>query len=115
MKVFEIFRRKTDLTEEIESHLKMATADRVGRGESPVDARRAAVRECSVSCGCDARALGMAAPGAAGAGLALCSAPAAQDAGIHDDGAADAGPGHRSQRGDLHAGERGSHEGSACR
>src|ERR1019366_8768192 len=45
MKVFEIFRRKTDLTEEIESHLKMATADRVARGESPVDARRAAVRE----------------------------------------------------------------------
>ena len=26
------FRRKTDLKEEIESHLKMATADRVARG-----------------------------------------------------------------------------------
>ena len=45
MKMFEIFRRKTDLTEEIESHLKMATADRVARGESQIDARRAAVRE----------------------------------------------------------------------
>ncbi|MGA7109881.1 MAG: ABC transporter permease [Terracidiphilus sp.] len=45
MKIFEIFRRKTDLREEIESHLKMATADRVARGESPIDARRAAVRE----------------------------------------------------------------------
>ena len=45
MKMFEIFRRKTDLREEIESHLQMATADRVARGESPVEARRAAVRE----------------------------------------------------------------------
>jgi macrolide transport system ATP-binding/permease protein len=45
MKMFEIFRRKTDLSEEIESHLKMAIADRVARGESPVDARSAAVRE----------------------------------------------------------------------
>ncbi len=45
MNMFPFFRRKTDLTEEIESHLKMATADRVARGESPVDARRAAVRE----------------------------------------------------------------------
>src|ERR1035438_297063 len=45
MKMFEIFRRKTDLTEEIESHLKMATANRVARGESQIDARRAAGRE----------------------------------------------------------------------
>jgi predicted permease len=45
MKLFDIFRRKTDLTDEIESHLKMATADRVARGECPDDARRAAVRE----------------------------------------------------------------------
>ncbi|WP_338026755.1 ADOP family duplicated permease [Acidisarcina polymorpha] len=45
MKMLEILRRKTELREEIESHLRMATADRVARGESPVDARRAAVRE----------------------------------------------------------------------
>jgi predicted permease len=45
MRVFGFFRRKRDLAEEIESHLKMATADRVARGESPADARRAAVRE----------------------------------------------------------------------
>src|ERR1035441_3003814 len=45
MSIFRFFRRKTDLTEEIESHLKMATADRVARGESPAVARRAAVRE----------------------------------------------------------------------
>jgi predicted permease len=45
MSIFNIFRRKADLKEEIESHLKMATADRVARGESPLDARKAAVRE----------------------------------------------------------------------
>lgn len=45
MRVFPFFRRKTDLREEIESHLKMATADRVARGESPAEARRAALRE----------------------------------------------------------------------
>ena len=39
------FRRKTDLKEEIESHLKMATTDRVARGESPREARREAMRE----------------------------------------------------------------------
>ena len=39
------FRRKTDLKEEIESHLKMATADRIARGESPAAARREAMRE----------------------------------------------------------------------
>jgi macrolide transport system ATP-binding/permease protein len=45
MSLFRFFRRKTDLTEEIESHLKMATADRVARGESQDDAHRAALRE----------------------------------------------------------------------
>jgi macrolide transport system ATP-binding/permease protein len=45
MKIFEFFRRKNDLKDEIESHLKMATSDRVARGESPDEARRAAVRE----------------------------------------------------------------------
>jgi macrolide transport system ATP-binding/permease protein len=45
MKIFQFFRRKTDLKEEIESHLKMATADRVARGQSPLIARREAMRE----------------------------------------------------------------------
>ena len=45
MKIFHLSRRKTDLQEEIESHLKMAIADRVARGESAVDARRAAISE----------------------------------------------------------------------
>ncbi len=37
--------RKRDLTDEIEIHLRMATADRVARGESPETARREAMRE----------------------------------------------------------------------
>ncbi len=37
--------RKCDLTDEIESHLQMATADRIARGESPETARREAMRE----------------------------------------------------------------------
>src|SRR3954447_20863337 len=37
--------RKDDLSEELESHLRMAIADRTARGESRVDARRAAKRE----------------------------------------------------------------------
>jgi predicted permease len=45
VKTFRFFRRKSDLKEEIESHIKMATADRVARGESPDEARRAALRE----------------------------------------------------------------------
>lgn len=45
MRILRFLRRKAELKEEIESHLKMATADRVARGESPSDARRAAVRE----------------------------------------------------------------------
>ena len=43
MSLFQIFHRKSELKEGIESHLKMATADRVARGESPAEARRAAV------------------------------------------------------------------------
>lgn len=43
--MFRFSRRKNDLKEEIESHIKMATADRVARGESPEEARRAALRE----------------------------------------------------------------------
>lgn len=38
-------RGKTDLNEEMESHLQMATADRVARGEPLADARSAARRE----------------------------------------------------------------------
>ena len=45
MSGFGFFGRKRELREEIESHLKMATADRVARGESPEEARRAAMRE----------------------------------------------------------------------
>jgi predicted permease len=45
MKFFSFFRRKAELTEEIESHLKMATADRIARGESPEEARKEARRE----------------------------------------------------------------------
>ena len=45
MRLFWFIRRKTELRDEIESHLRMATADRVARGESPEDARRAAMRE----------------------------------------------------------------------
>lgn len=45
MRLFRFLRRKSDLTEEIESHLNMAIADRVARGQSPVDARKAALRE----------------------------------------------------------------------
>jgi hypothetical protein len=37
--------RKDELSEELESHLRMAVADRVARGESPAEARRAAMRE----------------------------------------------------------------------
>jgi predicted permease len=38
-------RRRSDLTEEIESHLNLAIADRIARGQSPADARRSAMRE----------------------------------------------------------------------
>ena len=38
-------RRKADLTDELESHLRMAVADRVARGESRAEARRAAMRD----------------------------------------------------------------------
>ena len=45
MRLFSFSRRKSDLTEEIESHLKMAIADRVARGQSPADGRKSAMRE----------------------------------------------------------------------
>ncbi len=45
MRLFRLLRRKSDLAEEIESHLRMATADRQARGESPVAARASAIRE----------------------------------------------------------------------
>ena len=45
MRLFQFLRRKSDLTEEIESHLKMAIADCVARGQSPADARASAMRE----------------------------------------------------------------------
>jgi putative ABC transport system permease protein len=38
-------RRKRDLDEEIEAHLRMAVRDRVERGETPAEARSAAARE----------------------------------------------------------------------
>src|SRR5450631_547876 len=43
--LMQALRRKADLSEELESHLRMAVADRVDRGESPAEARRAAMRE----------------------------------------------------------------------
>ncbi len=45
MRLFRFLRRKSELTEEIESHLKMAAADRAARGQSPADARTSAIRE----------------------------------------------------------------------
>jgi macrolide transport system ATP-binding/permease protein len=45
VRLFGFLRRKSDLAEEMESHLKMAIADRVARGESPADARMSAMRE----------------------------------------------------------------------
>src|ERR1035438_9650256 len=45
VRLFQFVRRKSDLAEEIESHLKMAIADRVARGESPADARTSAMRD----------------------------------------------------------------------
>ena len=45
MRLFGFLRRKSDLAEEMESHLKMAIADRVARGQSPDDARAAAMHE----------------------------------------------------------------------
>jgi putative ABC transport system permease protein len=39
------FRRKAELSEELQSHLRMSIEDQVARGESPDDARRAAMRE----------------------------------------------------------------------
>ena len=45
MRLFPFLRRKSDLSEEIESHLKMAIADRVARGQSPGEARTSALRE----------------------------------------------------------------------
>src|SRR5882757_11387743 len=45
MRLFRFLERKSDLTEEIESHLKMAIADRVARGQSPAEARTSAIRE----------------------------------------------------------------------
>jgi predicted permease len=43
--LFSFLRRKSELTEEIESHLNLAIADRIARGQSSADARRLAMRE----------------------------------------------------------------------
>src|ERR1700742_3752956 len=40
-----MLRRKTDLVEELNTHLRMAVAERVARGESQENAERAALRE----------------------------------------------------------------------
>ena len=45
MNLLRRLRRKSDLIEEMESHLQMAIADRIARGESPADARTSAMRE----------------------------------------------------------------------
>lgn len=45
MGLFRFLRRKSELAEEIESHLNLAITDRIARGESPADARASAMRE----------------------------------------------------------------------
>ena len=45
MRQFRILRRKSDLAEEVDSHLQMAIADRMARGQSPAEARTSALRE----------------------------------------------------------------------
>ena len=45
MRQFRILRRKSDLAEEFDSHLQMAIADRMARGQSPAEARTSALRE----------------------------------------------------------------------
>ncbi|WP_446742704.1 ADOP family duplicated permease [Silvibacterium acidisoli] len=45
MRLFRFLQRKSDLKDEIESHLQMAIADRVARGQSPSDARESAMHE----------------------------------------------------------------------
>jgi macrolide transport system ATP-binding/permease protein len=50
MSFLRFFRRKSDLAEEIETHLVLAVADRIKRGESPADARAAAMREFGRGC-----------------------------------------------------------------
>jgi macrolide transport system ATP-binding/permease protein len=45
VRLFRFLRRKSELTEELESHLDMAIADRVARGQSPMEARNAVIRE----------------------------------------------------------------------
>jgi len=45
MRLFDVLRRKSDLAEELDSHLRMDIADRVARGQSPGEARTSALRE----------------------------------------------------------------------
>ena len=45
MRHFRILQRKSNLAEELDSHLQMAIADRVARGQSPAEARTLAIRE----------------------------------------------------------------------
>src|SRR4051794_34829829 len=45
VKLFRFLRRKSDLTEELENHLKLAIADRVARGQSAAEAKASAMRE----------------------------------------------------------------------
>ncbi len=55
-------RSKQDLSEELESHLQMAVEDRIAEGESPADARKAAMRGVWQPASyrrCNPKALGM--------------------------------------------------------
>src|ERR1700677_1250101 len=45
MNPFQLPHRKSELTEELNSHLNLAIADRISRGESAGEARRNALRE----------------------------------------------------------------------
>jgi macrolide transport system ATP-binding/permease protein len=40
MRLFRVLRRKSDLAEELESHLRMAIADRIARGNRPLKRER---------------------------------------------------------------------------
>ena len=89
-------RRKDDLAEELDAHLRMAIADRVARGESPEEARAAAVREMGnppLVADVTRRQWGWEWLERIMARRALCVAAVAQEPRIHRNRAADADAG----------------------
>ncbi len=92
-------RAKERLSEELESHLQMAIAERVARGE---DRHRPAQPHCVNSATCPdrgrhARALGMDVAGKSSPRYSLCAAPASPRSRIYGNGAAHAGLWHRRE------------------